>query len=288
MVTKRAKKKRLTRFAIISCVLLLALAATAYVAFDTGLSVTKFSIISEKLPAEFDGFKIVQLTDLHCAYFGEKQQELSEIIDSLSPDLVVFTGDMIDENILDFDCVEELCAVLSAKYPILSVWGNHDRWLAKTDFKKMVDIYEKYGVETLCGNNITLERNGAQVIISGADDPASWGSKDLNFVMENGIGVSPTENEYNILLYHRANIFPCLSTLGYDLVLAGHMHGGQIRIPFAGGLVSPTGDYFPDYTAGKYQKNGTTMIVGRGLGNAVDVPRIFNPPEVVLITLRRK
>ena len=287
MTRKRAKKKRLARFAVIFCAVLLVLAITALIAFDTGLSVSKFKIYSGKLPAEFDGYRIVQLTDLHCAYFGENQQELSELIDSLAPDLVVFTGDMIDENILDFEPVEKLCQVLSEEYRILSVWGNHDRWLEFRDFKKMAELYGKYGVETLAGNTVFIEKNGAQIAISGADDPASWGYNDLKFVEENGIGVLPADGVYNILLYHRASIFPYLSTLGFDLILAGHMHGGQIRVPFAGGLISPTMKWFPNYTAGKYEENGTTMIVGRGLGNAVNVPRIFNPPEVVLITLSK-
>lgn len=286
MILILEKRKKTKKWAAVLCAVVVLLAVCAYFALDNRLSVTKYTVSSDKIPISFDGYKIVQLTDLHCARFGENQQELVEQIAVLSPDLIVFTGDMIDQYLLDFDPIEELCSALSEKYLVLAIWGNHEKALSYSDFEKMKKLYRQYNIEILYGDTAYIERGGSCIAISGADDPACWNDDAVDFVNENGIGVYPAEGLYNILLYHRANIFPALTDLGFDLILAGHMHGGQIRIPLAGGLISPTMQWFPKYTAGRYDENGTKMIVGRGLGNAIKVPRVFNPPEIVSITLK--
>ncbi len=285
-MTTAVSIKKLNRL-LIFLIVLAVLAVAAFFALWQRLTVSRFELSFADLPDAFDGFRIVQITDLHCERFGEGQRELCDKIASLEPDILVITGDMLDQDLLDPEPTRELCAAFAGKIPMYAVTGNHDLWVARSEFRKLLDIYEEYGVTLLRGGAAEITRGGETIYLHGEDDPAHWGSDTVGYLTENPISVTPVENAFNILLYHRANAFPALSSLGFDLVIAGHMHGGQVRLPFVGGLVSPTREYFPDYTAGLYAENGTQMIVGRGLGNAVSVPRDFNPPELVLITLNR-
>lgn len=282
-VVRKKTKKKLLVFLIVLAVL----AVAVFFALWQRLTVSRFTLSFAELPPAFDGFRIVQVTDLHCARFGEGQRELCGKIASLEPDILVITGDMLDQNLLDPEPTRELCETFAGKIPMYAVTGNHDLWVARSEFRKLLDIYAEYGVTLLRGDTVELTRGGETIYLHGEDDPAHWGNDTVGYLTENPISVTPVEGAFNILLYHRANAFPALSPLGFDLIVAGHMHGGQVRLPFIGGLVSPTREYFPDYTAGRYSVNGTQMVVGRGLGNAVSVPRVFNPPELVLITLTR-
>lgn len=265
-------------------VILAAAALLCFFAFDPRIGVSTYRIRGEALPEAFDGFKILQITDLHCKRFGENQSGLMKKIDKLEPDLVVLTGDMMDENILDFDPVAELCHALTEKYTVYAVWGNHDRWLSRADFNRLKALLADAGVTVLTDESALLEKGGAHIVLHGADDPPVWNDGDTAYVAEHGLKTAP-QGPYDILLIHRANLFPAVSPLGFDLVISGHMHGGQVRLPFAGGLISPTRQWFPKYTAGLFEENGTSMVVCRGLGNAISVPRVFNPPELVQIIL---
>ena len=283
----KSKKRRARRIrrALISLLILAALAATVVTALWDGLSVSKFSVAIEQLPSEFFGYRIALIADLHCARFGESQKELIAEIQALQPDIIVIAGDMIDQTLCDPEPTRELCSAFSNQIPMYAVLGNHDLWGDKSDLRTLLEIYETYNVTVLRNDCAEITRNGQTIYLYGADDPAYWGSDTVGFLTEQPLALSPVSDAVNLLLYHRANAFPALSSSGFDLILASHMHGGQVRIPFLGGLISPTRDYFPDYTAGHYEENGTQMIVSRGLGNSVSVPRIFNAPELVLITL---
>ena len=281
------RKKRRHRFRTFLAVMIV-LGLIVFLALWQRLTVSRYTVTLDDLPDEFNGFRIVQVTDLHCARFGDHQEELCQKIESLEPDILVLTGDMMDQNILDPEPTRELCEYFADKVPMYAVTGNHDQWIGTVDLTKLRQVYEDCGVTLLRHETVEIERNGQIICLSGEDDPAHWGNDTVGYLQENPLTVEPAEDSVNILLYHRANAFPALRELGFDLIISGHMHGGQVRIPFAGGLVSPTREYFPDYTGGKYSENGTVMIVGRGLGNAISIPRIFNPPEVVLITLKQK
>lgn len=263
------------------------LAALIFSAFWQGLTISRFTISSKKLPEAFDGFRIVQITDLHCTSFGEQQDQLCRKIEMLDPDLIVLTGDMNDQHRLDLEPTRALCAAFSGRIPIYAVTGNHDLWVSQSEFQKLCALYDEYGVILLRGDSAVLSQGDEVIYLHGEDDPAHWGNDTVGYLSEHPLSVTPEPSAFNILLYHRANAFPVTSTLGFDLVISGHMHGGQVRLPLIGGLVSPTQEFFPDYTAGLYHENGTTMVVGRGLGNAVSIPRIWNPPEIVCITLVR-
>lgn len=281
-----AMKKRRLRRALISLLILTILAGCVVFALWRGLTVSRYEIVIDGLPKSFRGFRIVQVTDLHCARFGEEQADLCAKISSLNPDIIVITGDMNDQTLLDPVPARELCMAFAGKVPMYAVLGNHDLWLPSSDVKALLDVYEECGVTVLRSESVPVTIGSETIYLHGADDPAHWGNDTVGFVEANPPELSPVAGSVNILLYHRANAFPALLNSGFDLIIAGHMHGGQVRLPFVGGLVSPTREFFPDYTAGLYHENGTQMVVGRGLGNAVSVPRIFNAPELVLITLQ--
>ena len=281
-----AVKRRRIRRAQISLLVLGLLAALAICAFWRGLTVSRYEVKISGLPEAFRGFRIVQVTDLHCDRFGKEQEELCAKIRSLDPDILVLTGEMNDQMRLDPEPARELCSAFADEIPMYAVLGNHDLWLANSDLKALLAVYEDCGVTVLRGDSVPITIGSDTIYLHGADDPAHWGNDTVGFVETNPPELSPVDGAVNILLYHRANAFPAISGFGFDLIISGHTHGGQVRLPFVGGLVSPTREFFPDFTAGIYRENGSQMVVGRGLGNAVSVPRIFNPPELVLITLQ--
>ena len=281
-----AVKKRRRKRALISLVILALLIATILVALWSGITVSRYTVSLPGLPKAFEDYRIVVISDMHCQSFGENQEDLIAKIHSLDPDMIAFTGDMLDKTILDPQATQVLCEAFEGIVPMYAVLGNHDLWISSGDTKALTDVYASHGVTLLRGEAVPLTIGNDTVYLHGADDPAHWGNDTVGFLEENPPPVSPVDHAVNILLYHRANAFPALNSLGFDLIIASHMHGGQVRIPFIGGLVSPTRELFPDYTAGYFSENNTQMVVSRGLGNSVSVPRVFNPPELVLITLR--
>lgn len=252
-------------------------------ALDNRLQITKYDIHDSRIPLAFDGDVIAQLSDMHCRVFGKDQSELIGAVKSGKPDIIMLTGDIIDANIRDYNSVSELFAGLSKIAPIYAVSGNHENY----DYDilhHMGLLYKKYGVYFLNDKGISIKKDGASIFIFGANDR----SFELNISKLNTV---PTidKNEFGILLYHRANEFDYVSDFGYGLVLSGHMHGGLIRLPFVGGIVTPDGliDFNQKYTGGQYSENGTTLISNRGMAPSHGVPRLFNRPEVVFITLHR-
>lgn len=243
-------------------------------------------INSEKLPAEFDGFKIAHLSDLHSFV----PYDLADDIKALSPDIIVITGDILSEANTEFDEIYRLLSTLCATAPVYAVSGNHD---AKnplfTEFKKQINAL---GVNFLDDAFLPLEKNGGEIGIFGINDPNVFKKKKLVSKLSKSMSQLPEYDGFKLLLMHRADLFPFVS--GFDLILSGHMHGGQICLPNGRGILSPKSSiiaikkpFFPDYTAGLYEKNGMQMYVSRGLSNPIILPRIFNDTELVLLTLKK-
>lgn len=251
--------------------------------FVSGIGISHYTIKSNSIPSEFNGFKILQISDLHCARFGDKQEGLVNKIKAEKPDIIVLTGDMMDEGIGDMESISMLIDGITAIAPVYSVSGNHDKWYS--GFLKLQKLIEDKKVILLENRSEKIVRNGTYINITGIGDPDVWNYKKAEQYLVKNMSTLKSSGGYNILLFHRANMFDSIKGKGYQLVLSGHMHGGQIQIPFIGGLVSPHGEWFPKYAQGKYEKDGTVLIVSRGLGNAVKVPRLFNPPELVVVTL---
>ncbi len=267
-----------------------ALAGGAFLAikaFDTRLEVTTYEIESDRIPDGFDGFKIVQLSDYH----NDTVPELVSEIRDESPDIIVCTGDMADDKGSYFPALR-LTEKLTKIAPCYMVTGNHDLW--RSDFEHMQEDMKNAGVMFLHNENAVISKNGESIILSGIDDPYYCGDSKIKAYLSMAAHKVSGQEKYNILLFHRANLLDEFTGYGFDLILSGHMHGGHVRIPGVGGVASPRSSWqggdsilFPKYFGGRFEVDGTTMIVNRGLGNPTFIPRLFNRPEMVVIKLRK-
>ncbi len=257
---------------------------------DTRLEVTHLNVTSSRIPDEFDGFVIVHISDYHC----DTVPGLLEAIRCESPDVILTTGDMADDEGSYTPSVRLFKHLLQIA-PTFAVTGNHDLW--RSDYDKYERELDSLGVLTLRNKTTYIEKNGALIALSGIDDPFTRNGQTMTERVENSLSeLNIDTNMYNILLFHRANMLDLLKDRGFDLILSGHMHGGQFRLPVSGqGMLAPKSGWgsnspmlFPKYFGGRYEHKDTTMIVNRGLGNPMIIPRLFNRPEVTVIKLTKE
>lgn len=249
---------------------------------NNAIGITKLTTSFSNLPPSFHQYKIVHLTDLHNKTFGNKQKTLVKKVANEKPDMIVFTGDLIDQKKGGEGNSLVLMSELVKLAPVYFVTGNHD-WVSG-DFSKLEKELESIGVHVLRNTIKTMDEGHETIQLVGIDDPISGNDpeKAINQALEGNEG-----EEFTILLSHRPELFHLYTDYPFDLVFSGHAHGGQFRIPFIGGLVAPNQGFFPKYTSGKHTENNTTMIVSRGLGNSIIPLRIFNRPELMVVTLER-
>ena len=243
------------------------------------LSVSEICLNSDKIEKPI---RIALVSDLHSCKYGEGQYKIIDAITENKPDIVCLTGDIFDDRYL-VDNSEDFISEISAKYHCYYVTGNHELWADEAEFSEMMAILEKHGVCRLENESKEININGQTVNIIGVDDPES-GSFDLSSAK------NANKKHYSILLSHRPEYFGDYSLTGVDLVLCGHAHGGQWRIPgiLKNGIVAPNQGLFPKYTNGVFTKRDTTMIVSRGLAKeSTIVPRFYNKPEIVIIEVQQ-
>ena len=250
------------------------------IGLDPRLETTNYSYKSTEIPSDFDGFKICQISDLHCKNFGKNNNTLIKAIQNMNPDIVVLTGDIVDENHDDLSSVENLFIGLQKlNLPTYFITGNHElKDTAKTQYSKLLELMETYHITDMDHRRETLTKGNSSIELIGC----KWYPNYLNYHLPKA-----PEEGFQLLLYHAADSFDDIPDYNYDLVLSGHIHGGVIRIPILGtGVLGNTGELFPKYTHGVYQNAAktSTMIVSRGLGDA-KIPRFFNRPELVCVTL---
>ena len=271
----------------IMLLLLLAAVLTLILLVCTGNNpkVTEYEISRTEIPVEFDGYRIVQISDLHNATFGEDNEGLLEMIRNASPDIIILTGDLVDSRRTDIRTALDFAERVAEIAPTYYVSGNHESRIAA--YPMLVTGLEEAGIIVLENEAITLARDGAQICLAGLMDPAfetQYLVGDEAAVMAKHIS-ELTGKGYTILLSHRPELFDVYAAAGANLVFSGHAHGGQFRLPWIGGLYAPGQGFLPEYDAGIFTEGETTMVVSRGLGNSVRVPRILNPPEIVVVTL---
>ncbi len=276
---KRIKLNRLQKLLIFAAILFIYIAFGLYAELTT----TDYNISSNKLPKSFDGFKIANISDLHSLYFGENQEELINAIKEYDPDIIVLTGDIIDENNFDLNCVEHLISGITKIAPVYSVSGNHEHSNYK-DHMRLQKLYSNYGVNILDNEEISIRKDNEEIRLYGLTYFGSYTDKTLEHMLTDRL---PKANKdyYSILLNHRSDIFDEISPYGYDLVIAGHTHGGIIRLPFVGGVLSNDRSFFPEYDGGQFTKDDSILISSRGLGESNSIPRFYNRRELVFITL---
>ena len=253
------------------------------------LQVSNYVITNNKIPKEFNNYKIVQISDFHNTKSKKLHNSLVKEISNIKPNIIVITGDFIDANKTDINTSINFIKKIKDIAPIYYVTGNHEA---------SIESYNKLK-EELINNNVTilddkvevLENNNALINLIGLDDPAFNKEPyrdDKTTIKDNLKMITYDKTQYTILLSHRPELIDTYTEENFDLVLSGHAHGGQIRIPFLGGLVAPNQGFLPKYTSGIYEKNDTKMIVSRGIGNSIIPFRINNRPELVVISLQNK
>lgn len=266
--------------------------------FITKFDVTNYTIESEKIPQEFDNFKIVQLSDFHSEGYRDTTEKLISKVRDINPDIVVMTGDIVS---WDMDNIEEakiLVKGLADMYPIYYIDGNHEHLaeiLRPGKYVAFIEFMKELGVTTIKNDYIEIYKGDKSINLYGINLPldGATGLYVNKFQLEKNYveKTLPEANEekFNILLAHTPTFIKQYSQWGADLVLCGHMHGGIVRIPFTNiGLLSPERTIFPKYAAGKFKVNGSIMIVNRGIGGSSFDLRLFNNPEITVITLKSK
>lgn len=276
------KKKRITISALLFVV------AVLLIYSNVAIGVTEYDIKSQKVPFSFEGFKIVQISDFHNAKFGKGNKRLVTIVRDLKPDIIVITGDFIDSEHTDIDTALSFVMELEKIAPCYYVTGNHESWLQESDtWTSFEQVLKEEKIIILHDKSLELIRDGLSINLIGIDDP-EYVRKDDELIQHDAKSLLENlkePDEYNILLSHRPELFEDYVDEDVDLVLAGHTHGGQIRLPFIGGVAAPDQGLFPKYDAGLFREKNTSMIISRGLGNSILPIRINDEPEVVEVIL---
>ena len=278
-------KKRIVVLAILAIILLTLIIWTAW--GNTALELNTYTITSEKLPEAFNGYRIAHISDLHNAEMGKDNEKLLSILCEAEPDIIAITGDLIDSRNTDIEIALHFAEEALKIAPCYYVTGNHEARVS--EYNDLKEGLKELGVIVLEDEKVEINQSGEKIAILGVDDP----SFQTDYLLGDSITVmrgnlQKLKNEeytYTVLLSHRPELFETYVESGVDLVLSGHAHGGQFRLPFVGGLAAPNQGLFPKYETGLYTCNSTNMLVSRGIGNSIIPFRFNNRPEVILIEL---
>lgn len=253
---------------------------------NRAVMVHTISVTDQRLPKEFEGFRIAQISDLHNEVFGAGNGELLTLLAGTRPDIIVITGDLIDSRRTDVSAALEFVRGAVEIAPVYYVAGNHESRLPE-EFWMLERCLENLGVSVLRGERTLLTREGAAIALIGVDDPTFQDKNSANWpgIVEEELGKLREEGLYSILLIHRPELLETYARAGMNLVFSGHAHGGQVRIPFVGGVIAPNQGFFPQYDGGLYTMGDTQLVVSRGLGNSLCPLRVNNRPEIVLAEL---
>lgn len=277
--------KRRVIVLIIAAVLVLALLIWLLWA-NSSPAATQVTVASGALPEAFEGFKIAHVSDLHNAVFGRKNEKLLSLIRAAEPDIIAITGDLIDSRHTDIDSALAFVEAAAEIAPVYYVTGNHE---SRLDFDEIEPRLITAGARVLRNEAEDIGRGGERIRLAGIDDPS--------FIRTGGTAEERAAAEleqlgdgggtFTVLLAHRPELVEVYAEYGAGLVLSGHAHGGQVRLPLLGGLYAPGQGLLPEYDSGLYSLGETQMVVSRGLGNSVAPLRVNNRPELVIVTLSR-
>ena len=282
----KTKKKFIVLAAIVAILILLII----WIAYgNTDLEIYKYNVKSEDIPSEFDNFRIVQISDLHNAEFGENNEKLLLMLKQADADIIAITGDMIDSRNTDIDVAISFAQKAVNIAPVYYVNGNHESRVLG-EYEKLKQGLTDTGVNILENSSADITIGDEAITLIGINDP-TFCMEFVDDTMEQDIAhqlvnVIPDNDNYKVLLAHRPEYFDVYAGK-VDLVLSGHAHGGQFRIPFIGGLVAPGQGFFPEYYEGSHIKENTEMIVSRGIGNSIIPFRINNKPEIIVAELTK-
>ena len=256
---------------------------------NNDIVITKITYNSLNIPGEFNGYKMIHVSDLHNKMFGENQRKLIKKIEQTSPDIILVTGDIIDRRKYNLDAAMMFIDKAINIAPMYYVSGNHEAWSGEYDIIKHRLINS--GVQILDDYKTKITKDGADIELIGLSDPDFLTNNYIEGTdstrLENQLSRLSTDPGFKILLSHRPELFNIYANENIDLIFSGHAHGGQFRIPGIGGLVAPDQGLFPKYTSGVYKQGQSSLIVSRGLGNSIIPVRVFNRPELIAVTLQQ-
>ena len=270
---------------VLSGILLILIVWTAW--GNAALELNTYTISSRGLPDAFDGYRIAQVSDLHNAEFGDGNQRLLDMLREAEPDMIAITGDLIDSRKTNIAVALAFAEEAVRIAPCYYVSGNHEARVP--EYRELKAGLEGAGVTVLDDARAEIEISGKSITIIGVNDPsflADYLTSDAAVMDRKLSELSSEDASFTILLSHRPELFDTYAAHEMDLVLTGHAHGGQFRLPLIGGLIAPNQGLFPKYDDGLYSEGNTNMIVSRGLGNSIIPFRFNNRPEVVLIELK--
>lgn len=273
---KKRYKKRLLVFLVI---LILAIPFCYWQ--NNYLSESEYTVSGSETDIVPDGLKIVQISDLHNKSFGKDSSKLLDKIKAYEPDMIAVTGDVVDVYHTDIDVAVTFMQEAVKIAPVYYVTGNHEIWLEEDERDDLMNRMCEAGVICLDNECISVSYEDTCFNLIGLDDSALGGNALERIMREVDTG------RFTVLLAHEPQYFDAYSSQEVDLVLSGHAHGGQFRLPFIGGVYAPDQGFNPEYYEGEFVQNGTTMIVSRGLGNSVIPLRLFNFPEIVYVEIKR-
>ena len=264
---------------------LAALAALAVWALWTGLVTRTYTVETAKLAQPV---RLLLLTDLHSTIHGRDQSDLIRLVRELAPDAILLAGDIADDEV-PHRGTELLLEAVAGEYPCFYVTGNHEFWAEDTE--EILDLFRRYGVTVLAGTWSDLTVRGQTVRVFGVDDPEGFEARPGEDVPAGWMAqweacrAGLEEGTFSVLLSHRPELTELYRDSGFDLIVSGHAHGGQVRVPFLlNGLYAPGQGFFPKYAGGLYDLDGTALAVSRGLSIS-RLPRVFDSPEAVVIDL---
>ncbi len=254
---------------------------------NTALKLNTYTISSRELPDAFASYRIAQVSDLHNAEFGKGNQRLLDMLREAEPDMIAITGDLIDSRKTNIAVALAFAEEAVRIAPCYYVSGNHEARVP--EYRELKAGLEAAGVTVLDDARVEIEISGKSITIIGVNDPsflADYLTSDAVVIDQKLSELTAEDPGFTILLSHRPELFDTYVDHDIDLVLSGHAHGGQFRLPLIGGLVAPNQGLFPKYDAGLYSEDHTNMLVSCGLGNSIIPFRFNNRPEVILIELK--
>jgi predicted MPP superfamily phosphohydrolase len=248
---------------------------------------TQTYTVNTSLLEEQSVIKIVLISDLHSTIFGKDQSVLIDMVREIAPDLIILSGDIIDD-VVPVTGTRLLLSGISGVAPIYYVTGNHE--YRSHNIKEIREELVSYGVIILSDSYVKIEINNNEIIIAGIEDPDKKFYETPAYNQDDSMEEAFRELDnvplYKILIAHRPERIESYKRYSFDLILSGHTHGGQIRFPpLINGLYAPHQGFFPKYSGGIYTHGNLKHIVSRGLSVTPWLPRIFNPPELVVVIL---
>ena len=243
------------------------------------LELSEYAIKTRKLPTAFDGFKIVQIADLHNKRFGKENRRLIKLIKAQKPDIIVISGDLIDSRHTHMEAALEFIRSAVEIADVFYTTGNHEHRLESPVLTAFFNEMKSAGAIVLEDETVSIEHCGERIYISGMSDRPKPTKESLENLL------APAKDGLSILIAHRPHNAPIYASAGADIAFSGHAHGGLIRLPFIGGIIAPNQGFFPKYSEGVHYFGDKAVVISRGLGSSLCPIRINNRPEVVALTL---